>query len=292
MRKSIFSGLAYKGQSGIRFYSEAIKIENLGGKEMRTMVKKALGVITAIAMVGSMAACGSKKDTMTAEELYAKAMESSKQDMEVEVTNTTTAMGMTIDSVYNMKTKNSDDAVELAMTGTVSGMELGMYYVDNWMYIDMGEYGKMKMEVDASMKDEYLEQMGVNGDSMLQADASDFSELKTAEDEDGNTVLTYVLPADKVSEVVDSASSMLGEDMEDVSITYGDMTGSITFDKNNEMIKQTQNVTMTMEMTGVTMNTESKTEYTVKATGEDVKITYPDFSDYEEVDSSELFGAE
>lgn len=259
---------------------------------MRIMVKKALGVITAIAMVGSMAACGSKKDTMTAEELYAKAMESSKQDMEVEVTNTTTAMGMTIDSVYNMKTKNSDDAVELAMTGTVSGMELGMYYVDNWMYIDMGEYGKMKMEVDASMKDEYLEQMGVNGDSMLQADASDFSELKTAEDEDGNTVLTYVLPADKVSEVVDSASSMLGEDMEDVSITYGDMTGSITFDKNNEMIKQTQNVTMTMEMTGVTMNTESKTEYTVKATGEDVKITYPDFSDYEEVDSSELFGAE
>lgn len=256
---------------------------------MKSQMKKVICTAAAVVMTCSMAACGNK--ALSAEELYAKALETGKQDVEMELTSSTETMGMTVDTVYNIKTKQDGDTVEFAMSGEMLGMQMNMYYVDNWMYIDMGEYGKMKVETDAEMANEYFGQMSGSGSSLLDVDASSFSELTVAEDEEGNTTLNYVLPADKVAEYMDSVyEEMLGEDMEGISITYGDMTGTITFNDDNEMTKQTQNISMSMDVDGTTMDTESTTEYVIKAVGEDVQITYPDFSDYEEMDSSEFFG--
>ncbi len=249
-------------------------------------MRSVIGAAAAMVMVCSMAACGSEK--LSAEELYAKALETGKQDMEMELSSSTSTMGMTVDTVYNIKTKQDDDTLEFAMSGEIMGMQMDMYYTDGWMYMDLGDMGKMKAEADEETANKYFGQMSGSESSLLEADVADFSELTAGEDEDGNTVLTYTLPADKVAEYMDSAQDMLGEDMEDIVITYGDMTGTITFNDDNEMIKQSQNVTMSMEMEGMTMDTESTTEYVIKAVGEDVKITYPDFSDFEEVDSSDF----
>lgn len=257
---------------------------------MKSQMKKIICTASAVMMACSMAACGSK--TLSAEELYAKALETGKQDVEMDINSSTSTMGMTVDTTYNIKTKQDGDITEFAMTGTFMNIDMSMYYVDGWFYMDMGEYGKSKTETDMDTANEYFGQMsGGNGSSLLDVDASSFSQLTVAEDEEGNTVLNYVLPADKVAEYMDSVyEEMLGESMEGITITYGDMTGTITFDDNNEMTKQTQSISMNMDMDGVSMDTDSTTEYIIKAVGEDVKITYPDFSDYEEVDSSELFG--
>ena len=251
-------------------------------------MKKVIGLAAAMIMACSMAACGNKE--LSAEELYAKALETGKQDMEMELSNSTATMGMTVDTVYNIKTKQDGDTIEFAMSGEIMGMQMDMYYVDGWMYMDLGEYGQMKVETDAETANEYFGQMSGGESSLLDVDAADFSELTVGEDEEGNTTLNYTLPADKVAEYMDAAADMLGEDMEGITITYGDMTGTITFNDDNEMTKQTQNVTMNMEMEGTNMDTESTTEYVIKAVGEDVEITYPDFSTYEEVDSAEFFG--
>lgn len=251
-------------------------------------MKKVIGLAAAMIMACSMAACGNKE--LSAEELYAKALETGKQDMELELSNSTATMGMTVDTVYNIKTKQDGDTIEFAMSGELMGMQMDMYFVDGWMYMDLGEYGQMKVETDAETANEYFGQMSGGESTLLDVDVADFSELTVGEDEEGNTTLTYTLPADKVAEYMDSAADMLGEDMEGVTMTYGDMTGTITFNDDNEMTKQTQNVTMNMEMEGMTMDTESTTEYVIKAVGEDVVITYPDFSTYEEMDSEEFFG--
>lgn len=257
---------------------------------MKSQMKKIICTATAVIMACSMAACGSK--TLSAEELYAKALEAGNQDVEMDINSSTSTMGMTMDTTYNMKTKQDGDTIEFAMSGTIMGIEMNMYYVDGWMYMDMGEYGKSKVEADADTANEYFGQMsGSSGSTLLDADVSSFSELTVGEDEEGNTVLNYVLPADKVAEYMDAAyEELLGEDMEGITITYGDMTGTITFDDNNEMTKQTQSISMNMDMEGTSVDTESSMEYVIKAVGENVQITYPDFSDYEEIDSSEFFG--
>ena len=88
--------------------------------------------------------------------------------------------------------------------------------------------------------------------------------------------------------MVDSATSALGALTEDMEISYDDMTGTLVFDKDNELVKQTQHIKMTMNVEGTSTEAETDTESTILATGDDVKITYPDFDDFEEVDASDL----
>ena len=256
---------------------------------MKKQVRRLIGTAAVICMAGSMAACGnsSSKD-LTAEELFQKAIEETQDKVEMQITGTTKTMGISMDTDCNVKTIKTDDAIELAMTGKFAMMEMSAYYVDGWMYMDMGELGKMKTQIDASDSTTLLGQFGVDQNALAQIDPADCSELTLSKDDDGNNVVSYTLPADQVGEVVDSATSALGALTEDMEISYDDMTGTLVFDKDNELVKQTQHIKMTMNVEGTSTEAETDTESTILATGDDVKITYPDFDDFEEVDASDL----
>lgn len=259
------------------------------GEDMKKQVTRIIGTAAIICMTGSMAACGdSASKALTAEELFQKAIEETQDRVEMQVTGTTKTMGISMDTDCNVKTIKTDDSIELAMTGKFAMMEMSAYYVDGWMYMDMGELGKMKTQIDASDSTTLLGQLGVDQNALAQIDPTDCSELTLSKDDDGNHVVSYTVPADKVSAVVDAAGSAMNALTEDMELSYEDMTGTLVFDQNNELIKQTQHIKMTMNVEGTTMDTETDTVSTILATGDDVKITYPDFDDFEEIDASDL----
>ena len=259
------------------------------GEDMKKQVTRIIGIAAIICMAGSMAACGdSASKALTVEELFQKAIEETQDRVEMQVTGTTKTMGISMDTDCNVKTIKTDDSIELAMTGKFAMMEMSAYYVDGWMYMDMGELGKMKTQIDADDSTTLLGQLGVDQNALAQIDPADCSELALSKDDDGNQVVSYTIPAEKVSEVVDAAGSAMNALTEDMELSYEDMTGTLVFDQKNELIKQTQHIKMNMNVEGTSMDTETDTVSTILATGDDVKITYPDFDDFEEIDASDL----
>lgn len=245
-------------------------------------------MMMALVMV-CVAGCGSKQ--MTAEEVLAKATEkqqamtSMDASMKMGVSMDIAGESIEYDADMDIKASNlNEEDMQMSMQTNMNilGQEMTMntYYTDGYYYMDaMGEKGKMAMDI-AEITDTLKQNSAF---TEIPADA--YKSLEMAE-EGGNRVLTYVADGSKLTEVVNSLMgsmmSALGG-MEDMDMSLGDISGTLTVDKDFNVIAQTMKMDMTMTIEGMDVDASVDMDMTVNNPGQEVTVGLPDDLDsYEE----------
>lgn len=219
------------------------------------MKKRIFTFLLALTCLVALSAC--KKETPLT--LYTNAMSSLEEAGGFEA-KATMKIAMTMDgetelteTVMTMKVNGND----VAMTISVPGLgDQDILYVENVMYMDMGQLGKYKY---ALTPEEFEEQAG----SM---DASDFptiteEDLKSVEwvTEGDNRSFTVTLDPARVNSIVESA---LGDSVEALKATVSDIVMTVTFGPEDQLLK---------------MHIQMKADYTMDQVGEvhaDIDMTY------------------
>lgn len=248
-------------------------------REMR--VKKVLAAVMALAMV-CLSGCGQK---VTAESVIKKATEKQQaqksMDSDMKMKMSMSADGESLDYDMDMHILASgigEDNMKMSMetTASVLGQEINMdmYYTDGWYYMDILDQ-KTKMEMDISEIEEQMKQNSLFTE--ISMDAYKSLELK---EENGGYVVTYVADGTKLTEMVDSLmgsmlSGTLG-DMDGMDMTLGDVSGTITTDKDCNVTAQTMKMTMTMSIEGTEMESTIDMDMTVNNPGQEVTVELPD----------------
>lgn len=192
-----------------------------------------------------------------------------------------------------------DPQLAMTMEGTTMGTALtaGEWLTDGWMYVESTvgeESSKVKYRLDDFMEayqallDQNMSQMNV---TLLP-----FIDTITAKSSGSSTVYTLQLN-NALSGVYDDLSGMLGgfqtEGMGmDMSMDIQNCTYTYTVNSKGQLTHSSAVMDLIMAMTidggesgSVTMETSMNADIQmeVNATGSDVKITFPDFSDFEEI---------
>lgn len=247
----------------------------------------ALLVLSAVCLGG----CGSKE--LTAEEVMEKAtakqQEMTSMDADAVMSMAMEADGQSIDYDMDMNIKadqlNSDDMkmyLEMDMNILGQDMSTTAYYEGGYYYVDsMGT--KMKMEMDLSE----VNQMVSQNSAFSQIPTEAYKTLEMTE-EDGNYVITYVADGSKMTEMIDELmgsmlSSTLGE-TSDMDISLGDVSGTMTVNKDFYVIDQTMQLDMAMSMEGTEISTSVDMDMVLNNPGEAVTVEEPaDLDAYEEI---------
>ena len=130
--------------------------------------------------------------------------------------------------------------------------------------------------------------MSVSGLAML--------ESVTAKTSGGNTEYTIVI-GEGVNGLLENVLDMMGQDAGSMDMRLGKMTATYTVDSKGNMKKVDMTFTASVKMDvpmedGQSYSMAADYDYdmsmTVNATGKDVKVTFPDFSDFQEIDPSQM----
>ena len=130
--------------------------------------------------------------------------------------------------------------------------------------------------------------MDVSGLAML--------ESVTAKTSGGNTEYTIVI-GEGVNGLLENVLGMMGQDAGSMDMRLGKMTATYTVDSKGNMKKVDMTFTASVKMDvpmedGQSYSMAADYDYdmsmTVNATGKDVKVTFPDFSDFQEIDPSQM----
>lgn len=253
------------------------------------MKKRTVIAMMMALVLACLTGCGSKQ--LTAEEALAKAMEKQQamtsMDIDMKMDVSMEIMGQTVDYDANMNIKavnlNKED-MQMAMQTNINmlGQELAMnaYYTDGCYYMDaMGEKGKMEMDI-AEVTDTLKQNSAF---SEIPADA--YQSLEMTE-EGGNRVLTYVADGSQLTELADSLMGgmmgVLGES-ESIDVNLGDVSGTLTVDKDFNIVAQTMKMDMDMTIEGMDVSASADIDITENNPGQEVTIELPDDLDsYEE----------
>lgn len=191
-----------------------------------------------------------------------------------------------------VKDKNIQMACTMKTTVMNETMDIGMWMKDGWAYMSMGdgtETQNIKYPVDdqtAAMEDLQIvdvEGMNVSGLAMIDS--------ITSKKSGSDTVYTIVI-GKGAGGVMDSVSGMLDADTADMSMDIGEITASYTVGSNGKLKSIAMVFSASMKMSipvedGQSLSMDVAYDYDmnlkVNAMGSDVKITYPDFSGFEEI---------
>ena len=133
-----------------------------------------------------------------------------------------------------------------------------------------------------------MDAMSVSGLAML--------ESVTARTSGGNTEYTIVI-GEGVNGLLENVLGMMGQDAGSMDMRLGKMTATYTVDSKGNMKKVDMAFTASVKMD---VSTEDGQSYSmaadydydmsmiVNATGKDVKVTFPDFSGFQEIDPSQM----
>lgn len=225
-------------------------------------------------------------------------------DIDMDMDMTMTADGETTKtpstSTGNMKILVDGSDVQLAyvMKTSVEGvsMDTSMWMKDGWMYLSMGD-GEDTMNIKYPVADQLaaLEGLGV-----VEVDAMDVSGLAmidslTAEKSGSDTVYTMVL-SKNLGGLMGGVSELIGQEA-DTGMDIGEIKAVLTVDRGGTLKKMAMTFSASMTMSlpmedGTTVPMSMDYDYdmtmTVNATGKSVKISFPDFSSFEEIDPAQL----
>lgn len=249
-----------------------------------------ISVMMAFVMV-CLAGCGSK--SLTAEEVLAKATEkqqaaksidaSMKMDISMDIAGQSIDYDMDVDmKAIDMNEEGMQMSMQTDMDILGQQMSMNTYYTDGCYYMDsMGQ--KMKMNMDIAEMTETLKQNSVFTE--IPADAYKSLEV---EEKDGGRMLTYTADGSQLTEIVDSImSGMMGSlgEMDDMDVGLGDVSGTITLDKDFNVTAQTMKMDMTMTVEGMDVGASMDMDMTVNNPGQEVTVELPDDLDsYEEME--------
>lgn len=268
-------------------------------------MKKILGVLLSIVLVFAMVACGAKTEGKKENEqekpkdakvILAEATEKMQAIESMDI-STVTNMGMTtngetVDMQMEMGVQVQEqgkESMKMAMPMVMKmpsqglTMEINMYYVDGYCYMDMlGSKLKSPMnltDIMESMKD---------GTAATDISTEGMKELKMEEKENA-IVITFVGDTEKMLDysksLMASMQSMNG--LENADITLDEIKGTITLHKDGNIKEQVVDMKMTMTMEGEAIATTVNTTTTYNSIGEDVVVELPDFSEYQEASFTE-----
>lgn len=244
----------------------------------------------------------SKIETYRAMEKATKAADSSNIDADInqimdysmtisgqETTGTSTTTG-------NIKVITKDSDIQMASEmdtvaeGATSTIE--MWLKDGWMYMNMTT-GTETVKYKYSVGDELSTAMSDSGMEMLDDDMSALAVIKSidAKTSGTDTVYTMVLNGDGISSLTDDVIKGMGADKASIdNLDIGDMTMTVTVSSTGALKNMAMKYGMTMTATaaGETMSMTADYDMTMKInkTGSNVSITFPDFSDYEEMNGA------
>jgi len=109
------------------------------------------------------------------------------------------------------------------------------------------------------------------------------------EEKEGLYVISFVGDTEKMLDytksVMQSMQSMSG--LEGTGVTLDEIKGTITIDKEGFIKEQVVDMNMTMTVEGQSVATTITTTITYNSIGEDVKVVFPNFSEYQEVSITE-----
>lgn len=225
-------------------------------------------------------------------------------DMQMDMTVTAEGETMQVPSTMqgNMKMIASEDGnIQMAYTMETTSqgvaMDMDVWMKDGWVYLSTEADGTA-MKLKYSVEDQLaaVESLGaVNTDAMSVSGLA-MLESVTAKTSGGNTEYTMVI-GEGVNSLIESILGMVGQDAEGMDLRLGKLTATYTVDGKGNMKKIDLDFTASVEMDipmedGQSYAMAAEYDYdmsmTVNATGKDVKVTFPDFSDFQEIDPSQM----
>ena len=224
-------------------------------------------------------------------------------DTKMDMTMTSDGETMTVPSAIKGNMKMIMDGADVKMAYTTEteaqgiAVKMDMWMKDGWVYLcttTNGQETKLKYTVEdqlaaaaeLSMVD--MTAMDVSGLAML--------ESVTSKKVGGNTEYTIVI-GEGMNSMVNSVSDMMGNETAGMNMRFGKMTAAYTVDSKGNLKKINMVFTASVKMDlpmedGQTLSMAVDYDYdmtmTVNATGKAVKVTFPDFSDYLEIDPNQM----
>lgn len=233
-------------------------------------------------------------------------MDDEAMDVDIDMDMNMTMDGETIASktTGNMKVLSKDNDIQMAYTmkTTADGetVDIGMWMKDGVVYMSMGAGGEtmnVKYPVDDQMA--ALESMEVvNVDAMNVSGLAMIDSL-TAKKSGSDTVYTMVI-GEGMGGLMDNIMEMMGQEGAGMSMDIGEISASYTVGSNGKLKSIAMVFSAAMKMViptedGQTVSMDVSYDYDmnmkINAMGSGVKITYPDFSSFEEVSSGPLVQA-
>ena len=225
-------------------------------------------------------------------------------DMQMDMTITAEGETMLVPSTMRGNLKMivaEDDSVQMAYTmKTVSqgeSVDMDIWMKDGWVYLSTemnGEAMKLKYSVEDQLA--AVEGLGtVNVDAMSVSGLAMLESVTAKKASGGNTEYTIVI-GEGVNSLVENVLGMMGQDVGSMDMRLGKMTATYTVDSKGNMKKVDMTFTASVKMDvpmedGQSYSMAADYDYdmtmTVNATGKNVKVTFPNFSDFQEIDLSQ-----
>lgn len=224
-------------------------------------------------------------------------------NMDMDMTMDVDGQTVTLPTVVkgNVKMILDEARVEMAsvLETTVEGQtaSTGTWMKDGWVYVSAdadGQTVRYKYQLDQQLQD-LMTMSGVNMDTLNVSGLAMIDSIRT--EKSGSDMVYTVKMSKGLGSAVDAVSALAGQDLGSMDI--GEITAVYTVDANGQMKAVSMAFSVSMEMNvplddGTVSAVSAKMAYdmdmTVNATGSDVKITFPDFSDFQEVDLAALGG--
>ena len=226
-------------------------------------------------------------------------------DMQMDMTITAEGETMQVPSTMRGNLKMivaEDDSVQMAYTmKTVSqgeSVDMDIWMKDGWVYLSTemnGEAMKLKYSVEDQLA--AVEGLGtVNVDAMSASGLAMLESVTAKKASGGNTEYTIVI-GEGVNSLVENVLGMMGQDVGSMDMRLGKMTATYTVDSKGNMKKVDMTFTASVKMDvpmedGQSYSMAADYDYdmtmTVNATGKNVKVTFPNFSDFQEIDLSQM----
>ena len=225
-------------------------------------------------------------------------------DMQMDMTITAEGETMQVPSTMRGNLKMivaEDDSVQMAYTmKTVSqgeSVDMDIWMKDGWVYLSTemnGEAMKLKYSVEDQLA--AVEGLGtVNVDAMSVSGLAMLESVTAKKASGGNTEYTIVI-GEGVNSLVENVLGMMRQDVGSMDMRLGKMTATYTVDSKGNMKKVDMTFTASVKMDvpmedGQSYSMAADYDYdmtmTVNATGKNVKVTFPNFSDFQEIDLSQ-----
>lgn len=190
------------------------------------------------------------------------------------------------------------DEESMAMASTVETIAQGQTTVtgtwvkDGWVYVSAsgGETMCYKYQMDEQLQD-LMSMSGMNMDALNVSGLAMIDSIRT--EKYGSDTLYTVEMGKGLGSAMDAVGSLVGQDLG--TFDFDKITAVYTMDAKGQMKAVSMTFSVAMELSvpmgDGTISTVSATmaydmDMTVNATGDDVKITFPDFSDFQEMDLS------
>ena len=228
-------------------------------------------------------------------------------DMDVKMDMTMTAAGetMTMPSVMkgNMKMLADGDNVQMSYTTTTEAqgiaVKVDMWMKDGWVYMSTAAGGE-EMKVKYSVEDQLAAVKDLAGMNMSAMDVSGLAMLEsvTSKKAGANTEYTIVI-GEGMNSMLESVTGAMGTETDGMDMRFGKITATYTVDSRGilKKINMVFDASMKMELPmegseAFSMDVAYAYDMTmtVNATGKSVKVTFPDFSGYQEMDPSQMAG--